>query len=226
MSLFWESYFTLQGTQLSRSSAYHPQSDGQTKNLNRILEQYLRCTVGEKPHSWVQALPWAEWWYNTSYHSAINMTLFRAFYGYNPPFINPYLPRSTDVASVDEQLQDRDELLKILKENLMRAQEKMKRFHARRHIERSFVVGDFVYLKLQPYKQHSVQRRMFHMLATKYYGPFEVTEKIGEVVYRLKLPTEAKIHNVFHVSLLKKKLGDTVTAEAQLPPIIDVDKKK
>lgn len=70
ISNFWESFFKLNGFQLCRSSAYHPQSDGQTEVLNRTLEHYLRSFVGDKPTSWVEWLPWAEWWYNTTYHSA------------------------------------------------------------------------------------------------------------------------------------------------------------
>ncbi|CAL9017935.1 unnamed protein product [Prunus brigantina] len=62
LSNFWESFFQLQGTKLCHSSAYHPQSDGQTEVINRILEQYLRCTIGDKPTSWTTWLPWAEFW--------------------------------------------------------------------------------------------------------------------------------------------------------------------
>ena len=78
-----------------------------------------------------------------------------------------------------------------------------------------------VYLKLQPHKQHSVEKRVVDKLSAKYYGPFEVIEKIGSVAYKLKLPTTAKIHPVFHVSLLKKKLGHSVVPHPHLPPVID-----
>ncbi|XP_024156291.1 uncharacterized protein LOC112164308 [Rosa chinensis] len=221
LSTFWESFFKLQGTKLSKSSAYHPQSDGQTENLNRTLEQYLRCVTGEKPNQWVQALPWAEWWYNTSHHSAIEMTPFEALYGYPPPAISPYLPGSTAVAHVDQQLRDRDELLQLLKKNLKKAQARMKGFYDKKHSERTFESGDYVYLKLQPYKQHSLQKNSFHKLSARYYGPFQIIEKIGPVAYKLQLPPTAKIHNVFHVSLLKKKLGNAVQVATQLPHICD-----
>ena len=221
LSLFWQAFFELQGTQLCKSSAYHPQSDGQTENLNRTLEQYLRCVIGEKPQSWVQALPWAEWWYNTSHQSAIDMTPFQALYGYEPPTVKSYLPGSTAVATVDQDLRSRDELLTTLKKNLERAHARMKKYYDQKHTDRSFEVGDLVYLKLQPYRQQSVNKRVFHKLSAKYYGPFEVLEKIGSVAYKLKLPAHAKIHNVFHVSLLKKKLGSEVTVEAELPHLTE-----
>jgi hypothetical protein len=84
MSSFWESFFDMQGTKLGRSTAYHPQSDGQTESLNRILEQYLRCVILEKKCNWTDILPWAEWWYNATYQSAIKMTPFQALYGMPP----------------------------------------------------------------------------------------------------------------------------------------------
>lgn len=80
LSNFWEAFFKFQGTKLCRSSAYHPQSDGQTEVVNRSLEHYLRCFVADKPDSWSSLLHWAEWWHNTSFHSTIRMTPFQALW--------------------------------------------------------------------------------------------------------------------------------------------------
>lgn len=151
----------------------------------------------------------------------IQMSPFQALYGYQPPAINPYLPGSTAVANVDQELQDRDALLVTLKRNLNLAQSRMKNFYDKKHVEREFSVDDWVYLKLQHYKQQSVNKKGWHKLSPKYFGPFQVTERIGKVAYKLKLPSTAKIHNVFHVSLLKKQLRSDVRASPQLPPIVD-----
>jgi hypothetical protein len=80
-SNFWQELFKLQGTQLHLSTTYHPQTDGQTKVVNKCLETYLRCFASEKQHQWAQWLPLAEWWYNTSYHTTTRMTPFEAVYG-------------------------------------------------------------------------------------------------------------------------------------------------
>lgn len=81
VSNFWGAFFKLQGTKLCRSSAYHPQSDGQTEVVNLSLEHYLHCFIVDKPDSWSSLLHWAEWWHNTSF---IRMTPFRALYGIPP----------------------------------------------------------------------------------------------------------------------------------------------
>lgn len=92
MSSFWITLFSLQGTKLNHSSAYHPQSEGQTKVLNKCLEGYLRCYAGLKPKKWVLWLALAEWWYDTSYHTSLKLTPFEALYGYPPPKLISYVP--------------------------------------------------------------------------------------------------------------------------------------
>jgi hypothetical protein len=88
---FWTELFSYLGTQLAHSSSYHPQSDGQTEIVNKCLEGYLRCFVSDKQAQWFKWLPLAEWWYNTSFHTATKMTPFMALYGYHPPSITSSL---------------------------------------------------------------------------------------------------------------------------------------
>ena len=89
-SQFWSEYFRLQGSKLSMSSAYHPQTNGQTEVLNRYLETYLRCFAGSKQKQWLKWLPWAEYWYNTSYPTTTRITPFEVVYGRAPATVHNY----------------------------------------------------------------------------------------------------------------------------------------
>lgn len=217
LSTFWEAFFQLQGTQLCRSSAYHPQSDGQTEVTNRTLECYLRCYASSQPHTWTKWLPWAEWWYNTTYHSSIKMTPFQALYSRPPPSVLAYVPGTTSVHAVDLALRDRDHVLKVLKSNLADAQSRMKHYADSKRTERSFEVDDFVFLRLQPYRQATAASQSYSKLSPRFHGPFRVLAKVGSVAYKLELPPDCRIHPVFHVSLLKKHLGTGVIPDSRLP---------
>ncbi|RVW31621.1 Transposon Tf2-11 polyprotein [Vitis vinifera] len=221
VSKFWQEFFTMSGTQLKLSSAYHPQTDGQTEVVNRCLEQYLRCFVHQWPRKWFSYLSWAEYWYNTTYHCSTGMTPFQALYGRLPPSIPHYADGLSRVNEVDQSLLTRDEVLQQLKMNLELAATRMKHVADQKRKEVEFQIGDLVLLKLHPYRQHSVFKRAHQKLANRFYGPFPVEQKLGKVAYRLSLPPEAKIHPVFHVSLLKKYVGTSLPALVDLPPISD-----
>jgi hypothetical protein len=136
--------------------------------------------------------------------------------------ITRLLQGETRVEAVQKELEERDEAIRQLKNHLMRAQDRMKHFADKKRSDRSFQIGEWVFLKLRSHRQNSVATRIVAKLAARYYGPFQVIERIGTVAYKLKLPEGARVHPVFHVSLLKKAIGD-YQAEKELPPDLAED---
>lgn len=108
-SQFWAEYFCLQGSNLRMSSSYHPQTDGQTEVLNHCSETYLCGYTSSQQKQWSRWLSWPEYWYNTSYQSAIQMMPFEAVYGRPPPMIHSYEVGSTTVAQVETTLLETDD---------------------------------------------------------------------------------------------------------------------
>ncbi|CAO2140972.1 unnamed protein product [Urochloa humidicola] len=171
----------------------------------------------QEPKKWCQWLPLAEFWYNTSYHTAIKMTPFQALYGYPPPQVNEFSVPGNFQHEVPPTIEDKDRILKKLKYNMDQAKARMKHYADKSRTERTFEVGDMVYLKMQPYRETALGLRKSLKLASKYYGPFRVLERVGQVAYKLLLPSSAAIHPVFHVSQLKKHIGSTVVPNPNLP---------
>nr|KYP44122.1 Retrotransposable element Tf2 [Cajanus cajan] len=202
---------------LHMSTSYHPQSDGQSESLNKCLEMYLRCFTYDSPKDWARLLPWAEYWYNTSYHHSSGMTPFKIVYGRDPPTLVKYTLNQSDPTSIQEQLLQRDLTLSRLKFNLHKAQQYMKKHADKKRKSMELQIGDMVFVKLQPYRQHFVALRKNQKLSMRFFGPFPVIQRIGQVAYKLLLPPTTRIHLVFHCSQLKPCKGDHSQPYVPLP---------
>ena len=223
VSHFWKELFKLYRVNLQLSTAYHPQTDGQSERVNQCLEMYLRCAVHNSPKSWKSWLPLAELWYNSSTHTALGCSPFKALYGYEPNLgAIPSIPSDTS-PSVVEVIEHREQHLQSLKQNLARAQNRMKLLADKKRKDFTFSVGDQVLLKLQPYTQSTVASRPYPKLAFKYFGPYTVLERVGSVAYRLQLPADSLIHPVFHISQLKPFSTDYTPVYDSLPVITDLE---
>lgn len=156
--------------------------------------------------------------YNSCFHSSLQKTPFEALYGYPPPQISEYVIHDNEAR---EPLTDRHEHLSTLKQNLHKAQQHMKKSADHKRIERSFQVGDMVYLKMQPNRLNAFGIKTHIKHQSKFYSPFRVLHKVGNAAYHLLLPAGTKIHLLFHVSELKRHIGPHVIPCEDLPLVID-----
>jgi transposase InsO family protein len=136
-SHFWQALFRLSKTNMRMSTTYHPQTDGKTERVNQCLETYLRCFISSCPTKWSKWLPLAEFWYNTSYHTAIKTTPFQALYGHAPRYLG-ITADSVPVKDLREWLQERQLMTAVLRQHLHRANNRMKHFADGKRSDRSF----------------------------------------------------------------------------------------
>ncbi|KAL2506627.1 putative nucleotidyltransferase [Abeliophyllum distichum] len=130
------------------------------------------------------------------------------------------------VTGFEDVLRERYKMDQQLKESLTQARSRMKYYADKRRTEREFQEGEWVYLKLHTNQQQSVIRRLNHKISPSYYGPYQIERIVGTVAYKLIFPVGAKIHSTFHVSLLKKKIGDKTLVSEQLPSEVSLDEIK
>jgi hypothetical protein len=149
--------------------------------------------------------------------SATGKSPFLVLYGYEPRHFGIVLEDAISVPDLSVWLQERPVMSELVKQHLIRAKERMKRQADKGRSERVFQVGEWVFLKAQPYVQSSLAPRANQKFSFKFFGPFQVLARIGAVAYKLKLPATTLVHPVFHVSKLKKMLGEHQQVTGALP---------
>jgi hypothetical protein len=221
-SRFWERLHETLDTQLRFSSAYHPQTDGQTKRVNQTLEDMLRVCALQYGRSWDKSLPYAEFSYNNSYQESLKMVLFEMLYGRR--YRTSLFQNETGERKVfgSDILHEAEKQVRMVRENLRAVQLRQNSYADQRRRELSFEVEDFVYLKVSPMRglhRFKIQGK----LAPRFIGPFKILKKRGEVAYQLELLAQlSDVHDVFYVSQLKKCLR---VLEEQIP-MEDLDAKE
>jgi hypothetical protein len=198
---FWKSLHASMGTELNYSTAFHPQTDGQTERVNQVLEDLLRACVLTYGFDWEKSLSYAEFLYNNSYQASLKMASFEALYDRKCRTPLMWSEVGEQTFSVPPPLSKlRAENVTTVRENLKIAQSRQKSYADPKRKDVSVEVGEHVYLKVSPLRG----TKRFHVkgkLSPRYVGPYPIMKRIGKVAYKLELPLELTgVHPVFHVS--------------------------
>ena len=207
---FMTEVLRLVGTKHNRSTAFHPQTDGATERINRVLEDMMRHYVGEIAHNeWDTCLSTAEFAINNSFHESIGTTPFRLNSGRDPRLPISLTTTGSKVPSAAQFADRMSDGLISAKKCLAAAQQRQKAYYDKSHREISFTTGEEVLLSTKHIHMRTAGgRQSTPKLLPKWIGPFKVEKLVGAVSYKLTLPANMKVHPVFHVSLLKPYLSD------------------
>jgi deoxyuridine 5'-triphosphate nucleotidohydrolase len=204
-SMFWKTLFQLTGTKLKMSTAYHPQTDGQTERANRTIEDMLRSYVAYKQDDWEQHLPALEFAYNNSQQASTKKTPFELNYGWHPTIPATLLNQApaSQVPATDKFLRNLQDLNKYAREAIAEAQRRQKEYADQSRKEDTFQINDMVLLSTKNITLDSQSGRPSKKLQQRFIGPYRISLVVSPVAYKLELPQTLKIHPVFHVSLLR-----------------------
>ncbi len=211
------------GIKWKLSTAYHPQTDGQTERTNRTIEDMLRHFVSPATDDWDQYLPEIQFAINNAWQESVRNTPFYLNYGFHPKTpLAAILPKGRELASKNPasakySLHMQQTLAKA-KRCMLDAQQRQKHYYNGRHKPSDFLVGNLVLLAT---KFLNLRTGGTKKLWPRWVGPFMITTRIGSMAYRLELPGSMRsIHNVFHVSLIKEYKSDGRTQPPPAPDII------
>ena len=218
-SHFWKSFTSLLGTELAMSTAYHPQTDGQTERANRTFEDMLRGFVCPRQNDWCRFLSLVEFAYN-------NSTLHSPFFldhGRHPLTpISAAVPSRSEVPAVTEYVSSMQEALRSAKSNIVSAQQRMKAYADKKRRDHPFRVGDSVFLMI---RQNQLPPGMSSKLSAKFSGPWPIVAAVGSHAFKLDLPATVNIHPVFHVSQLKPYIASNTPDTPTQPPPLYADRR-
>ena len=213
ISSFWESLCSLLKIKRNLSTAYHPETDGQTERVNQVLEQYLRMYVSYHQDDWDSWLPLAEFAYNNAEHSSTKQSPFFTNYGRHPRFDSIQIKDASPAGQLISTIRKTQDQLKI---ELEKAVRRFKRYADDKRIKPpEFNIGDSVWLS----SRNIQSTRPTKKLSEKWLGPFKILEKIGFSSFKLQLPDRWKsVHPVFHISLLEPVQPSSIPGRHQPPP--------
>ncbi len=198
-SRFWQAFCQSLGTKASLSSAFHPESNGQTERINQDLESTLRCMVGSNPSSWSSYLIWAEYAHNTLRSSSTGRSPFECQFGYTPTLF-PEQETEVAVPSVQTHIMRCRWIWRTVCARLLRTSGQHQiQANRRRRPAPSLRVGQWVWLSTRNLPLRVESRK----LSQKFVGPFKIARRVNPITYHLTLPHSLKINPTFHVSLLK-----------------------
>jgi hypothetical protein len=219
---FWAEVCNRLQIEKKTTTAYHPETNGQTERMNRVVEEALRSYINSEQDDWHTWLPMIEFAINNSWQASIDNTPFYMVYGKHPLMpAEVNIPEKNPAAS--RFIRKMETVIKSARKHWATVQQKMK---AREDVHRRTLeikVGDLVLLNTANIRRNN--KDGIRKLMPRWIGPFPVKAMKGEVNVQLELPKEwNRMHDVFHISLVKpyqQREGDNVTPDAKPPPPID-----